>query len=115
MKPRKHANPKIARGMANRLKIIARRLKREYGAERVVLYGSYATGRVTADSDVDLMIVADTTEPLFRRMAAVKQLLRDVRGGWPIAPLVFTPREFEQKKKARDPFLLDILKSGLPL
>lgn len=37
-----------------------RRIGREFEAERVILFGSYAKGTVTEDSDVDLLVVADT-------------------------------------------------------
>ena len=40
-----------------------RRIGREFEAERVILFGSYAQGAVTDDSDVDLLVVADTDLP----------------------------------------------------
>jgi predicted nucleotidyltransferase len=35
-----------------------RRIGREFEAERVILFGSYAKGTVTEDSDVDLLVVS---------------------------------------------------------
>ena len=46
----------------------ARELKVEYGADRVVLFGSLATGRFTRWSDVDLMAFG---VPEDRRLAAM--------------------------------------------
>ena len=43
-----------------RLQIIGNKIKQEYRAERVILFGSYAKGNATADSDVDLLVVAPT-------------------------------------------------------
>jgi predicted nucleotidyltransferase len=40
--------------MNKRLHMISERLKKEYQAEKIILYGSYATGEATEDSDVDL-------------------------------------------------------------
>ncbi len=38
------------------IQIIVSRLAREYGAERVYLFGSYARGEATDQSDIDLRI-----------------------------------------------------------
>lgn len=41
----------------------------EYGIKRVILFGSYARGNATADSDVDLLIELEKPIGLFRRAA----------------------------------------------
>ena len=38
------------------IKSIVSRLAKQYGAERVYLFGSYARGDMTSDSDIDLRI-----------------------------------------------------------
>ena len=43
-----------------RLRAIAERLKNVYGAKHVILYGSYPRYEATRDSDIDLLIVADS-------------------------------------------------------
>lgn len=40
----------------NEIKAIVSRLARQYGAERIYLFGSYARGDMTNDSDIDLRI-----------------------------------------------------------
>jgi len=35
-------------------------IRRKIGVEKVILFGSYATGRNTAASDIDLLVVLDT-------------------------------------------------------
>ncbi len=97
------------------LKKIADRLKRSYGAEKVILFGSYATGDATEDSDVDLFIIAPTNERFFERMASVRRLIRDLRNGLPIAPIVLTPEEIEERTKMGDQFITEILEEGLTL
>lgn len=103
------------REIDERLRKIGQRIKKEYHAERVILFGSYATGKATEDSDVDLFIIAPTKERFFDRMATVKRLLRDLRNGLPVAPIVLTARELEKREKAGDPFVQDILETGVPL
>src|SRR4030065_2948504 len=98
-----------------RLTKISNRLKKEYHAQKVILFGSYATGKATKDSDVDLFIIASTEETFFERMATVKRLIRDLRNGFPVSPIVLTPKEVEKRKQVGDQFIRDILKSGMIL
>lgn len=98
-----------------RLRTIGKKLKKEYRAERVILFGSYARGDATEDSDVDLLVVAPTKERFFERMATVRRLIRNLRDGLPVAPIVLTAGELEERKRAGDPFVQDILATGVPL
>lgn len=98
-----------------RLQKIGERLKKEYHAEKVILFGSYATGEYTEDSDVDILVVAMTKERFFQRMASVRRLIREVRDGLPVAPIVLTPEEIEEKERVGDQFVMEILEKGLPL
>ncbi len=98
-----------------RLRKISERLKKEYRAEKVILYGSYATGTATKDSDIDLFIIAPTNERIFERMATVRGIIRDLRSGLPISPIVLTPEETENRKKKGDQFVREILQSGVML
>jgi predicted nucleotidyltransferase len=98
-----------------RLRTIGKKLKKEYRAERVILFGSYARGDATEDSDVDLLVVAPTKERFFERMATVRRLIRDLRNGLPIAPIVLTAGELEKRRQAGDPFVREILETGVSL
>lgn len=98
-----------------RIRKIGERIKKEYRAEKVILFGSYARGEATEDSDIDLFIVAPTKERFFQRMATVRRLIRDLRNGLPVAPIVLTAKELEKRKKAEDPFVEEILAAGIPL
>ena len=46
-------------------------------AHRVVLFGSYARGVPTDDSNVDLLVVAEASLPSRKQHAAVRGLLAD--------------------------------------
>src|SRR6266498_4931718 len=84
--------------LRERLAAISRRLKEQYGAEKVILFGSYARGEATEDSDVDLLVIAPTNERLFQRMATALRLVRDLYRGIPISPIVLKPEEIEERK-----------------
>ena len=98
-----------------RLRTIGKKIKQEYRAERVILFGSYARGDATEDSDVDLLVVARTKERFFERMATVRRLIRDLRNGLPVSPIVLTPGELEKRRQAGDPFVREILETGVSL
>lgn len=68
-----------------------RRLVAAFDPERIVLFGSRARGEADAASDIDLLIVAETEEPVHARMGKAQRALR----GLPVAADVFvcTPRE----------------------
>jgi predicted nucleotidyltransferase len=99
----------------DRLRRMSERLKREYAAQAVVLFGSYARGDFTRDSDVDLLVVARTGEGFFQRMASVRRLIRDLRDGLPVAPIVLTPEELEKRRSMGDDFITEILEKGVTL
>jgi len=98
-----------------RIRQIAERLKKEYKAQKVILYGSYAKGEATEDSDVDLFIIAPTNERFFQRMATVLGLIRDLKKGIPIEPIVLTAEEVEKRIKVGDQFIQEIIEEGIYL
>lgn len=71
-----------------------------------LIYGSVASGRDTAASDVDLLVVADglTLEELYRELATAENAL-DRK----IHPTLYTSQEFSKRRKARHPFLTKVL------
>lgn len=76
----------------NQIESFCRRIGDEFGARRIVLFGSYADGSATETSDVDLLVVADTTLEPHKRYAAVRRLLADLPLGFDI--IVKTPTEY---------------------
>ena len=75
-----------------------RRIAEEIGkvskAERVVLFGSYASGRMTPESDVDLLVVAESELPRHKRSRDLYRNLRPLR--FPMDIVVYTPDEVRQ-------------------
>ncbi|MFQ5814752.1 MAG: HEPN domain-containing protein, partial [Anaerolineae bacterium] len=64
--------------------------------EQIILFGSYAEGRATADSDLDLLVV--TEQPLSRkdRLARTQDLYRDMP--LPIQVITISRQEFEETR-----------------
>jgi predicted nucleotidyltransferase len=98
-----------------RIKVISERLKKDYRAERIILFGSYAMGETTPDSDVDLLVIAPTKEHFFERMASVLALVRDLYDGLALSPIVLRPEEVAQRLRIGDQFVQEILEEGIEL
>lgn len=81
--------------------------------EQVVLFGSYAYGTPTPDSDVDLLVVMETTAGYLDRHRAVSQLLAPRR--FPVDILVKTPEELRQAVEKGSFFYKEITSRGLIL
>ena len=71
-----------------------------------LLFGSVARGTETAASDVDLLLVSDdlTLETIYTAMAPLEDLL-----GRRVNPTVYTPVEFEERRRIGAGFLTRIL------
>ena len=76
------------------INLIIQRLKDELNPMKIILFGSYAVGNPREDSDVDLLIVADTDLPPVERFASVSRMLAD----FPVAfDIIFkTPDEYSR-------------------
>lgn len=64
-----------------------------YQPEKIILFGSRATGRSGPDSDIDLLIIKDTPDSYFDR---IKKIVPLFRGMPSIDVFIATPREFDQ-------------------
>lgn len=99
-------------GVRETIAEIVERLKREYRPNKIVLFGSYAYGHPDRDSDIDLLIIKDTSErPIDRRVAA-SQILSDPQRLTPLEVIVLTPDEVRQRLEVGDQFLREILDKG---
>ena len=78
----------------------AGRLRDEYDAQRVLLFGSFAHGAQREDSDYDLIVVAWRFDglPLTRREIGLRELFYAVGGSAPMDLICVTPEEFERAR-----------------
>ena len=89
---------------------VAARLAEVAGAERVILFGSHARGEAHDTSDVDLMIVAESDLPRFKRSRVLYRLLRPYP--FPMDLVVYTPEEVERGKQSPLSFVSTVLREG---
>lgn len=65
---------------------------KKYKPTKIILFGSYAYGNPTEESDIDLLIVKETKEPFHRRWANVCALVSHIVKTIPFSPVVVTPK-----------------------
>jgi predicted nucleotidyltransferase len=80
--------------IATDLDAIIGRIVQRFDPERVILFGSYARGDATEQSDVDLLIVAQTDLPLRRRSIVLRRLLSDYEAAFDV--YLKTPEEYRR-------------------
>lgn len=96
--------------VADRLPDVVQRLVTRLLPEKIVLFGSYAYGQPTPDSDVDLLIIWETdASPTERYLAASRELYPRP---FPVDLLVRTPQEIAQALQSGDFFIQDIITQG---
>ena len=86
-----------------------RAVAREFQPQRIVLFGSYAYGKPTDDSDVDLLVVM----PFDRRKGRKSlEIRRRIPAGFPLDLIVRTPEFIAQRLAWGDCFVQEILSKG---
>lgn len=98
-----------------KIETIISKLKQDYDPEQIILFGSYAYGNPTDESDIDLLIIKDTQEPILARWMSVRKLVTDLRKGLAFSPIIVTPSELKIRLDKGDPFFKEILQKGKKL
>lgn len=88
------------------------KLKSEYKPLRIILFGSYAYGNPTEDSDIDLLILKNTNKRRVDRFVQVKKIIYNPNCKIPISPLVYSPKELEERLRIGDDFIKEIIQKG---
>jgi len=93
--------------VAEELPAAVQRIAQALQPQKIILFGSYAYGTPTPDSDVDLLVIMKTTASQVERSLAVARLLRP--RVFPVDILVRTPDEIERALRSGDFFIQEIL------
>jgi predicted nucleotidyltransferase len=105
---------KMKRHMNKRTEIetIVRQVVDAYRPEKIILFGSYAYGNPNADSDLDLLIIKETSERFIDRWINIRKILSDPKRSIPLEPIVLTPREVDERLAMGDQFIEEIITKG---
>jgi len=80
----------------------ALRIVDQFKPERIVLFGSYAYGDPSVDSDVDLLITMQTR---LRPIDQAVQIRQAIRFPFPVDLLIRTPEQIRKRLDMGDPFI----------
>jgi uncharacterized protein len=101
--------PPVSKTLPQAIKRIVSELK----PEKIILFGSYAYGNPTPDSDVDLFVVIETNGKHKEMYRAVSRLLYPRQ--FPVDIIIKTPKEVEDALKGGVDnafFIREIVKKG---
>lgn len=89
--------------------------------DRILLFGSQATGSSVEGSDIDLLVIlgTDTIPSSYRERSAnylqISRAIRDIEKKHPIDVMVYTRPEFKKLRESGSLFIQRILREGVPL
>jgi len=92
------------------VKKITETIVEKYKPEKIILFGSFAYGKPTRDSDVDLFIIKKTNKSRKERHFEVDRLLLDRT--IPLDILIYTPKEVRERLNLGDFFIQEVNKQG---
>ncbi len=91
----------------------AQKIAEDLHPEKIILFGSFAYGKPTPDSDVDLLVVMESRESIHARMIQVSKILSP--RPFPLDILVRTPTELGERLEIGDCFFQEIVTKGVVL
>jgi predicted nucleotidyltransferase len=78
--------------------------------EKIILFGSYARGDFTKDSDLDLLVILPGSVNQAEEMVRLRMVLRDIP--MPIDVIVYCRDEVERRRHLRGTMLYHALREG---
>lgn len=91
------------------IRLLCEQIAVRFHPNKIILFGSQAWGRPTADSDIDLLVVMPYEG---RHTTQAIQIVNELNTLAPIDLLVRTPEEVRERLKIGDSFLREIVERG---
>ena len=91
------------------IRAFARRIAEEFKPRRIILFGSYAYGKPTVDSDVDILVVMRSNGHPVDQSLDIRSRFHP---GFPLDLLVYSPDELRRRMAREDFFLREITERG---
>jgi predicted nucleotidyltransferase len=92
-----------------RIEELSERIAREFQPEKIILFGSYAYGSPSADSDIDLLVIMPFEG---RQPEQAIRILNRLNVLAPIDLLVRRPEEVQKRLAMGDSFMREIVEHG---
>jgi len=90
---------------------IIKKIVDNYNPEKIILFGSYAYGHPTENSDLDLLVVKNSDLPRYKRAREIRKCLWGITD-IPKDIIVYTQKEIDDWEKVEEAFITSVLKKG---
>lgn len=94
---------------------LAEFIKKKFNPQKIFLFGSYAYGKASSESDIDLLITMDTPLKFHKQAAIIRLAIDEEFGVFPMDIIVRNQEEIEKRIKQGDFFIKEILEDGIAL
>jgi predicted nucleotidyltransferase len=91
---------------------IVQQIVERFRPQKVILFGSYAQGKPTPDSDVDLLVVMETDE---QTLHAAARISAAIDHPFSLDILVFKPSELKASLERKGVFVTEVMAKGIVL
>ena len=88
---------------------VVQQIVEKFKPQKIILFGSYARGNPRPESDVDMLVVMDTS---LREVQQSIQICQQIEYRFGLDLIVHTPKHLDERLKMKDWFLRDVLKEG---
>lgn len=94
----------------NKISEIVKKIASGYNPEKIILFGSYASGTAAEDSDIDIFVIKESKLTRPERTIQLRKMLFGSQV--PMDLIVYTPNEVESEKDEKYSFVYEVLNSG---
>jgi len=93
------------------LQTIVQRMLAAGQPQKIILFGSQARGQADRDSDYDLLVIENSSEPRYRRSLSYRHALKDLGISKDI--VVWTPGEIAEWQNVSNAYITTALQEGV--
>lgn len=91
------------------IKAVGRQIGERFNPLKIILFGSYAEGKATPDSDVDMLVIMPIKGSPVDKSVEIRM---QIRPPFPMDILVRTPKAIRKRLDMGDQFMRSILERG---
>jgi len=89
---------------------IVRRIVETAQPDKIILFGSRARGDARPDSDFDVLVIKESSEPRYRRSVPLYVALADLPAE--VEVMVYTPEEIDEWRQVSQAFVTTAVREG---
>ncbi|MCK4554551.1 nucleotidyltransferase domain-containing protein [Candidatus Parcubacteria bacterium] len=91
---------------------LSKQIIENYKPEKIILFGSLASGKIREDSDIDLLVIKDTKKDYWSRAKDISKAIGKISIDVPKDIINITPKELKHQLSIGDYFVQDIINNG---